>query len=218
MEKYTFLLTIASIIVPVCATIIASVYTVVNRVKAEHKPYIILDKIENISSLDKCLYFVVMLGNKIRNKYPDKELEKLTHSDKNIDVKIRLKNIGYGVATNIRFYDLNTGKKIYGNQEVTENLDQKLFTTFDIASNESKSVQTSLVIKESDGKLVEDTISIMCVYQDLNNNIYDFLYVIHIKSGGGYNYYAYQPSSNSYKRLLKKYKGQKRKIIKDYKH
>ena len=49
MEEYTFLLTIASIIVPVCATIIVAVYTVVSRVKAEHKPYLILEKIESLS-------------------------------------------------------------------------------------------------------------------------------------------------------------------------
>lgn len=216
MEKYTFLLTIASIIVPVCATIIASVYTVLSRVKAEHKPYIILDKIENISNLDKCLYFVVMLGNKIRNKYPDKEIDRLANADNNIDVKIRLKNIGYGVATNVRFYDLNTGKKIYGTQEVSDDIDQRLFTTFDIASNEIKSVQTSLITRESDGKVLEDTITILCVYQDLNNNIYDFIFVIHIKAKGGYNYYAYQPSSKSYKKLLKKYKWKRRKILRDY--
>ena len=52
MEEYTFILTIASIIIPVCATMLASVYTVVSRVKAEHKPYLILDRIENISNLD----------------------------------------------------------------------------------------------------------------------------------------------------------------------
>jgi hypothetical protein len=141
----------------------------------------------------------------------------LTSDNNNIDVKIRLRNIGYGVATNIRFYDLDTGKKIYGSQEVNDDIDQKLFTTFDIASNETKSVQTSLVIKENDGKIIEDSISIMCIYQDLNNNIYNFVFVINIKSGGGYNYFAYQPSSHSYKKLLKKYKVQKRKIINHYK-
>lgn len=218
MEEYTFLLTIASIIVPVCVTIIVSVYTVVSRVKAEHKPYLILDKIESLSNLDKCLYFVTMLGNKIRNKYPDKEIESLKNSDDNIDVKIRLRNIGYGVATNIRFYDLNTGLKISGNQELSEDMDQKLFTTFDIASTESKNVQTSLITKEKDGKIIEDTITIMCIYQDLNSNIYNFVFVINIKAGGGYNYYAFQPSSKSYKRLLKRFKKQKRKILRNYKY
>lgn len=216
MEEFTFLLTIASIIVPVCATIITSVYTVVNRVKAEHKPYLILDFIDEVKSLDKCYYFIVMLGKKIRNKYPDMNEEELLDKEDNIDVKVRLRNIGYGVATNIKFYDLNSGKKIYGGQTVSEFIDQKLFTTFDIAQNEGKSVQTSLVTHEKDGKIVEDNISILCMYQDLNGNIYQFIIVINIKSGGGFNYYSYQPSSHSYKQLIKKYKKQSKKIVNDY--
>ena len=217
MEKYTFLLTIASIIIPVCATIFVSVYTVESRVKAEHKPYIVLDAIENISKLDKCYYFIIMLGNKIRKKYSNNSPDNIVDSNSGINVKIKLRNIGYGVATNIRFYDLNTGRKIYGNQEVSSDMIQQLFTTFDIAVHESKSVQTSLLTKEINGKVIEDTINTLCIYQDLNGNVYNFVFGINIKSGGGYNYYAYQPSSHSYKKLMKKYRLEKMKIFIDYK-
>ena len=216
MEDITLILTVASIIVPVCATIIMSVYTVEKRVQAEHKPYIVLDSITQLSKLEKCFYFIVLLGKKIKKKYTDKELEEFINSDKNINVKITLRNIGYGVATNISFYNLETGTKIYGNQIVNDNLDQRLFTTFDIASNESKSVQTALVIKENEDKIMEDTINTLCIYQDLNGNVYNFVFTINIKSGGGYNYYAYQPSSHSYTKIMKKYKKQKRIIIQDY--
>ena len=145
MEAYTILLTIASIIVPVCATIIAAIYTVENRVKAEHKPYIVLNNITEIKNIDKSLYFIVMIGEKISKKFlPQKEIV----SDENLNVKIQLRNIGYGVATNIRFYNLDTGEKIAGNQEESSTLIQKLFTTFDIAANEEKSVQASLERKQ----------------------------------------------------------------------
>lgn len=217
MENFTFLLTIASIIIPVLVTIFMSIYTVENRVKAEHKPYLVLDAIQSINKLDKIYYFVVMLGNKIRKKYSKEELNSLIEANQDINVKIRLKNIGYGVATNIRFYDLNTGKKIYGNQEVTSDTDQQLFTTFDIAIQEVKSVQTSLLIGKVNGQIIEDTINTLCVYQDLNGNIYNFVFVINIKSGGGYSYYAYQPSSHSYNELMKKYKKQQKQIFSDYK-
>ena len=106
MEDITLILTVASIIVPVCATIIMSVYTVEKRVQAEHKPYIVLDSITQLSKLEKCFYFIVLLGKKIKKKYTDKELEEFINSDKNINVKITLRNIGYGVASNIRFYNL----------------------------------------------------------------------------------------------------------------
>ena len=41
--------------------------------------------------------------------------------------------------------------------------------------------------------------------------------VVNIKKGGGYNYFAYQPSSKSYTKLMKKYKKERRKILFDYK-
>ena len=66
MEEITLILTIASIVVPVLATLYSTLYTVMSRVKAEHKPYIILHKIEQLSKLDKCLYFIVLIGNKIK--------------------------------------------------------------------------------------------------------------------------------------------------------
>ncbi len=217
MENYTFLLTIASIIIPVLVTIFMSIYTVENRVKAEHKPYLVLDAIQSINKIDKIYYFVVMLGNKIRKKYSKDEITSMIEANQDINVKVRLKNIGYGVATNIRFYDLNTGKKIYGNQHVTSDVDQQLFTTFDIAIEEVKSVQTSLVIGKNNGQIIEDTINTLCMYQDLNGNIYNFVFVINIKSGGGYSYYAYQPSSHSYNELIGKYKKQQKQIFADYK-
>ena len=54
------------------------------------------------------------------------------------------------------------------------------------------------------------------MYQDLNGNIYNFVFVINIKSGGGYSYYAYQPSSHSYNELISKYKKQQKQIFADY--
>ena len=69
MELFTILLTIASILVPVCATIIAAIYTVDNRVKAEHKPYIVLNHINEIDNIDKKLYFIVMIGDRLKRKF-----------------------------------------------------------------------------------------------------------------------------------------------------
>ena len=216
MEEFTFVLTIASIIIPVCATIICAVYTVEKRVKAEHKPYIVLDSIQTVSLIDKCLYFIVLFGNKFKNKSTGESNSNNPIIDNNINVKIKVKNIGYGVATNVRFYNLDTGLKINGNQVVDNRIAQQLFTTFDIAATEERSVQTSLaVIKEND-VIIEDSINTLCIYQDLNGNVYNFVFVVDIKSGGGYSYYAYQPSSHSYQALMKKYSKQKHKIFSDY--
>lgn len=211
MEIFTLLLTIASIVVPVCATIIAAIYTVENRVKAEHKPYVVLDCISNVSKIDKCFYYIVMMGKKFK-----RNVSKDTLIDENINVKIKIKNIGYGVATNVRFYNLDTGEKIHGLQDVSETIDQQLFTTFDLAANEERSVQASLSTKKDGDSFLEDVIDTLCIYQDLNGNVYDFVFSINIKRGGGYNYFAYQPSSHSYKRLMNDFSKEKNKILKDY--
>lgn len=216
MEDITLILTVASIIVPVCATIIMSVYTVEMRVKAEHKPYVVLNSISQLNRIDKCYYFITLLGKKLQKKCTKEEIKLLVNQDNNINVKINLKNIGYGVATNINFYNLETAEKIYGNQEINSNIDQKLFTTFDIASNEEKSVQTSLITMKESEKILEDSMKVLCIYQDLNGNVYNFVFVINIKSGGGYSYYAFQRSSHSYKRLIRKYRMNKMKILFDY--
>ena len=209
--NYTLVLTIASIFVPVCATIIATIYTVDNRVKAEHKPYLVLDNVSNIKEIDKRFYYIVLSGKDDNDKF---SIE--TPTQDNINVKIRIKNIGYGVATNARFYNLKTGTKINGLQEVDSHMDQQLFTTFDLGENTERSVQVSIPTIKQDGKLEEETIDTLCIYQDLNGNVYNFVFSINTKNGGGYSYYAYQPSSHSYKQLMNNYQKQAKKILTDY--
>ena len=85
-------------------------------------------------------------------------------SKKKLEWAIFLKNIGYGVATNVKFYNLDNAEQINGCQKLEENINQKLFTTFDIASTEDKKVQ--FVIRYNN--LVANNYRILCVYQDLN--------------------------------------------------
>ena len=202
--NYTLILTVASIFVPVCATIIATIYTVDNRVKAEHKPYLVLDNVSNIREIDKRFYYIILNGKNNNDKF---SIE--TPLQDNINVKIRIRNIGYGVATNARFYNLENGEKINGLQEEDSDIDQQLFTT-------ERSVQASIPTKKENNKLREDTINTLCIYQDLNGNVYNFVFAINIKSGGGYSYYAYQPSSHSYKQMMNNYQKQAKKIFLDY--
>ena len=151
------LLPILSIIIPVFAT----VYTVNNRIKNEnkenHKPYLLLDKVEDIEKIDAYSYYLMALGRNYLEKHQDIDYNNLKGKN-DITVKLKIKNIGYGVATNIKFYNLLTAKQIHGTQESSKEQNQQLFTTFDIAASEEKSVQAILVneLKEEDGILIED--------------------------------------------------------------
>lgn len=218
MSWLNIVLTVLSIFIPVFATI----YTVNSRIKNEnrenHMPFIVLDKIESLRKLDESSYYLTPVGKNFRENNPNFVYESI--SKKNAThVKFRLKNIGYGVATNVRFYDLGTGETIYGTQASNKEKNQKLFTTFDIASSETNKVQAKIIShvdKIKKGIVREDNIKLLCVYKDLNENCYDFIININIKGNGYYDFFAYQRSSRSYIRWIKENKKRYEKIIKNY--
>ena len=211
------ILPILSIIIPVFAT----VYTVNNRIKNEnkenHKPYLLLDKIEDIKEIDTYSYYLVPIGRNYLEEYAEIDYNDISGNN-DLKVKLRIRNIGYGVASNIKFYNLLNAKQVHGTQESSKEQNQQLFTTFDIAANEEKSVQAKIVnlLKEKDGIVIEDHIRILCVYQDLNNNVSNFIISINCKENKHYDFFTYQPSSRSYKKWIKENKKQFDSIMKKY--
>lgn len=215
MDNISFWISIFSIIIPVFATL----YTVNNRIKNEnkenHKPYLVLRKIISLDNLNVYKYYLTLTGKNYRSQNIDNEKQ---DENSNISVEFLIRNIGYGVATNIKFYDLLTGDQVKGTQEIVKEQNQKLFTTFDIASNEEKEVQAAIhsLVKDEDGVLVEDHNRILCVYQDLNGNVYNFIITINIKDKEHYDFFAYQRSSRSYHKWIKENKKQYKMIMKKY--
>ncbi len=226
MEDYfvrvwvSFIWPLLTVAIPVYATI----FTVNNRIRNEnkenHKPYLVLKKVSDIDTIDKYKYYLMLIGKNYLLSHNNIDLSqlKLSENDKDISVNLAIENIGYGVATNIKLYNLLTGKVIDGMQELSENKNQKLFTTFDIASSFEKQVQARIVssILSQDDMVIEDHNRILCVYKDLNNNIYSFIISINVKSTGHYDFFSYQPSSKSYKKWVLENKKQYKMILKNY--
>ncbi|MDD3187176.1 MAG: hypothetical protein PHD02_01730 [Bacilli bacterium] len=213
------ILPILAIIIPVWAT----VYTVNKRIKAQthenHQPHLVLEKISKIDKIDKYKYYLTFFGKNFRELNVGFNEEKaISNEDNMLNLEITLNNIGYGVATNIKFYDLLTGEQVYGSQEASLNQNQRLFTTFDIGEGEMKSVSAQLVsmVFKKDDVLEEEHNRILCVYKDLNNIVDNFILIINVKTNGHYDYFAYQPSSASYKKWIKQNKKQYKKIIDKY--
>ena len=214
------LLPILAIAIPVFAT----VYTVNNRIKNEnqenHKPYLVLNKVTTLDNLDQYSYYLTSIGRNYKdlNSIIDEEAIKKLGDEYAIDVVLNLKNIGYGVATNIKFYDLLTGQQLIGTQASTKNRIQQLFTTFDIGAEEEKKMQAHIIHKtvDNNGVMMEDHNRILCVYLDLNNNVYDFIICINVKDQQHYDFFAYQRSSHSYRRWIKENKKEYRQIIEEY--
>lgn len=217
----SFIWPLLTVAIPVYATI----FTVNNRIKNEnrenHKPYLVLKRVSDIETINKYKYYLILIGRNYLLSHNNVDLSKLQllENDKDISVSLSIENIGYGVATNIKLYNLLTGKAIDGMQEISENKNQKLFTTFDIASSFEKQVEArivSTILNNDDGVVVEDHNRILCVYKDLNNNIYSFIISINIKQTGHYDFFSYQPSSKSYKKWVLENKKQYKMILKNY--
>lgn len=214
------LLPLLSIAIPVFVTVYTVSIRLKNQNRENHQPYLVLKKVESLPKVDVDGYYLTLLGRNYKeiNKLIDIEDIKKINNDTAISIDLILKNIGYGVATNIRFYDLLTGAKIHGTQESNKEKNQKLFTTFDIASQEEKNMQArimSFIESEADIEK-EDHNRILCVYKDLNNNMYSFIISINVKTNNHYDFFAYQPSSKSYKNWIRENKKEYKKIIKKY--
>lgn len=196
----------SNVLVPIASmliTVFATLYTVSKRVenenKEKHKPYITLETIEPLSKLDEYKYYLM--------------IDSSTKEEKNyMNVLLKLYNIGYGVASNIKFYNLKDGSIIKGLQSGSDNINQKLFTTLDIPSDNGKQIQVKLNINNK-----EKNHEIICIYQDLNGNIYDFVININIKTPNSFDFSAYQRTSHSYNTCIQNEPKQYKKIIKNYK-
>ena len=198
----------SNVLVPVASmiiTVFATVYTVRRRVenenKEKHKPYLTLNDIETVDSVDEYKYYLTV---------DEKRDNKKTQENEYIPVILLLSNIGYGVASNIKFYNLATGKVIEGNQSLSTEKNQKLYITFDIAINAEKKVQMKILNSNKEN-------SILCIYQDLNGHKYNFIININTKTNKTYDFYTFQRTSKSYKKCIDKYKTQYKEILKDYK-
>ncbi len=217
MSDYlSILLTLITIIVPVFATIYTGYIRIRNENREEHKPYLALGELSRIDRIDRFSYFFIILGKYFYDKERQEILSEST-KESHIRISLAFRNIGYGVASNIKLYDLNTAESVMGVQERSESINQKRSTTFDISKDTEKSVQTCVLVHEENGIIQPEQHCILCVYQDLNENIYDFIIGIDVKTGGAYDFFAYQRSSRSYDSLVSYYKKNYRSIMKKYK-
>lgn len=222
MDKLNLFLDIILPILSIAIPVFATVYTVNKRIKAQtrenHQPHLVLEKINTIDTINKYKYYLTLVGRNYSeiNSNIDNILE--IEKDGLLNIELTLKNIGYGVATNIKFYNLLTGNQIYGSQKSSIDQNQQLYTTLDIGDGEEKKVCAQVFSSplEKDGIVKEDHNRILCVYKDLNNNISSFIITINIKLNNYYDYFAYQPSSLSYKKWLKENRKNYKKIISKY--
>ena len=67
------------------------------------------------------MYFLAIMGDKLKKVTPE-EADELSKLDSTVKISLSLQNIGYGVASNIKFYDLESAKQIIGLQESSKEM------------------------------------------------------------------------------------------------
>ena len=79
----------SNILIPVTSmiiTVFATIYTVSERVKNEnrekHKPYLTLNDIEKLDTLDEYKYYLTVLGRNFRKDNQDWKIEQITETKK----------------------------------------------------------------------------------------------------------------------------------------
>lgn len=115
-------------------------------------------------------------------------------------VDVVLENVGNGLANDITFYMLNSGKKCLGIQVEDNDVNQELNSTLEIPKDSSYPVKFLFNFnrKLQDEELDADgTILLVCNYKDLNNNNFKILIGCILKK-----YEAFELETNEYGEIL----------------
>lgn len=204
-------------------TVAAIVFVVINtnrqiknQNKESHRPYISISSLSDITSHDPITYektynpyYEVKTYNIIKNQILD-----------NINAKIvfTIKNMGYGIARDIRIYSLDSDKdSIKHKFRQTESVSS--VTMLDIINGKSKKIlfdihyhckQYKHFGKVTNGKVKSvfdynsrDYCNFVLFYSDLNDNIYSTVFSLSFNCHGPFQYGYYTEGTSNFNKLIK---------------
>jgi hypothetical protein len=138
-----------------------------------------------------------------------------------------LKNIGNGLAQDINFYALHDNGMCFRSLINETNINQKHFSTEEIAKNETQEFYFNISYRLKEGKSLydrQDFSLVLCCYKDLNGNEYKLLigYIVkNISENEDGNIevkadsYYLQENTDSYNKMIKKFYNNYTEIIKN---
>lgn len=229
-DYYDWLLLIIPTILSIANVWIVNANTnkqIKNQNKETYRPRLKLKNIERVQTTE------YMHNYYAHSKYYQEKANKGT-----IKFKIQLENIGTGLANDIQFYMLNSGKKCLGYQIDCSLKNQILDSTEEVSVGKTLDIYFDInfnreKIKEYEKTLEGDFVLLICNYQDLNKNNYKILIGIivkHMDWNSKYNgeneleevifdYYYYQENTKHYDGMINKkiYRNNYKKITKQIK-
>lgn len=172
-----------------------------NQNKESHRPYLRVLDVDDTNEDFLNSYIAV------------KDNEELNHENIPVQTIIKIKNMGYGIATNTLLLGFaNT----FINRAGVEEKDKtgKLFSVLDIGVLEETIIKISL---NSNNNFDNATFDLMLFYTDLNKNIYSTMLLIEVKNNKYWNLYYYPRGSLNFDDILRKRNVKYRNFVKIYK-
>lgn len=142
-----------------------------NQNKQDHKPHLNLLKIEE----EEVIYPIHFVNSSNYENDRKKIFDEY--------MKITLENKGYGIASNIAFYNLLTGEECPATYAESASLDQR-YETNEIYKDDKKTFNFCFKFnneKIDKSKNKSDFVYLLCDYQDLNSNHYQSIIGVVVK-------------------------------------
>ena len=144
-----------------------------------------------------------------------------TQDDILLFYKIILKNIGYGIANDIKFYNLHNGNICLQRIFMNFNENQTVFQTEEIANGDECDFNFRIIFNQQQKNVVEienDAVLLLCNYKDLYNTNYKLIIGIRYKGKNNkdtelVDYFYYQEGTYFYEKIINKYRDNYEKIL-----
>ncbi|MDZ7796174.1 MAG: hypothetical protein U5N56_03620 [Candidatus Marinimicrobia bacterium] len=141
-----------------------------------------------------------------------KDNEDLNQESEPVKTKIKIRNMGHGIATNIIF--VGFANTVIGRAGVDEKKKTgELFSVLVIGLSDESIIKVSL---NSNDNSTSTTYDLMLFYTDLNKNIYSAMLLIEVKNNKFWNHYYYPKGSLNFDDILEKKKVKYNDLVKKY--
>jgi len=177
-----------------------------NQNKEQHKPYLVVKSFNTkLKDAPPNLYNEYSIYNS-SEKYED--------YPGGINSILKIKNIGYGLATNIVLYGIN--ETIAHRIEIDEEDEVQYYSVKHISPSKMHDWEIMVSPKKENTTFLSTTFSLMMFYSDVNLNIYSTL--ISITMPGRSKITFHPQNSRNFKILLKEYQINYKKLLRRYKN
>jgi len=171
-----------------------------SQIKEQHRPFLTINHLNKVDNLTEGYLL-------IKTKEKDKNIT----DNKTQYLKINMKNIGYGVATKIKFYGVPDGF-IASEYSSNDPRNESILSTLCVGVGDSFDIN---IIVPSDASI--KSFKFIYFYEDLNNNNYPAYLFIDSLQNAKAQYTLYPDNSSHFSAMIRKLNIDYDTLLKNYK-